>query len=206
MEPSRWQLWHFSCKMGAMSFANVTGLLVSSAALKSIGKVASETRVLIAIICLLLFGPQDPLVLLGNRSQTFVHESLHALSAIGFGGVDVALGIRGDTVDRVELAGLAAAVAEAGQDFHRLAQHDVNLLVGSVRQVDVLLLRILGERDVPRRPVAERVLGDEYFLDELAVRSEYLNAIVHAVADVQHAVARKLDAVHRVAELLRDRS
>src|SRR5438045_1111136 len=107
-----------------MSFANVTGLLVSSAALKSTGKAASETKVLIAIVCLLLFlRPENSLIFLGHGSQAFVDKSLYALSSIRFGGVDVALGIRGDAVDRVELAGLAAAIAEAGQDLHGLPQH-----------------------------------------------------------------------------------
>src|SRR5207302_762048 len=27
--PGRWQSWHFSCKIGAMSFENVTGLVLS---------------------------------------------------------------------------------------------------------------------------------------------------------------------------------
>ena len=62
---------------------------------------------------------------------------------------------------RVELAGLAAAVAEAGQDFERVAQQDVDLLVRAVGQVDVLLLRILRERDVPDRAVAQAFLRDE---------------------------------------------
>src|SRR5690348_2887564 len=32
ISPLRWQVWHFSCKIGATSLVNVTGLLVSSAA------------------------------------------------------------------------------------------------------------------------------------------------------------------------------
>ena len=54
-------------------------------------------------------------------------------------------------------------------------------------------------------PDAERVLGEERFLHELAVRREDLHAVVGAVADVDEAVVRALDAVHRIAELLRGR-
>ena len=60
----------------------------------------------------------------------------------------------------------------------------------------------LDKRHVERRPVAKRVLGDECLLDVCAVRLEHLDAIVGAIADVQQAVVRERDAVHRSAELL----
>ena len=42
-----------------------------------------------------------------------------------------------------------------------------------------------------------------HFLDERPVRFEHLNAVVHAVANIQQAVVRKFGAMHRIAELLR---
>src|SRR5215831_2197963 len=54
--------------------------------------------------------PQDPLILFSNGSETFIHESLHALATIGFRGVNVALGICGNTVYRIELSWLPSAI------------------------------------------------------------------------------------------------
>ncbi len=68
-----------------------------------------------------------------------------------------------------------------------------------------LLLRIAREGDVPHRAGTERLLLDERFLDERAVGMEHLDAIVHAIADIQQIVVRKHGAVHRIAELLRGR-
>src|SRR5262249_13046869 len=93
----------------------------------------------------LLLGPDRSLIFLAHGGEALVHEPLDALAAISLRGVHVALGIRGNTVHGVELAGLPAAVAEAGQDFHVLALDDVDLFVGSVSEVDELLLRILRE-------------------------------------------------------------
>ena len=45
----------------------------------------------------------------------------------------------------------------------------------------------------------------ERFLHELAVRPKYLHAVGLAVAYINETVVRALDAVHRVAELLRRR-
>src|SRR5258708_463808 len=90
-----------------------------------------------------LLRPNHALILLGHRSHAFIHELLHALAVIRLGGVDVAFGIRRDAVDRVELAGLPAAVAEHGEDFHRVALDDVDMFVRSIDQVDELLVLIL---------------------------------------------------------------
>ena len=85
------------------------------------------------------------------------------------------------------------------------AVHDVDALVLAVGEVHVLLLRVLRERDVPRRAVAERLRRDAHFLHELAVLREHLHAIVRPVADVDEVVVRELRAVHRRAELLDER-
>ena len=74
-----------------------------------------------------------------------------------------------------------------------------------VRHEDEALLGVARERDVPGRARGQRVLGEERLLHELAVRLEHLQAVVGAVADIDEPVVRTLDAVHRVAELLRRR-
>ena len=61
-------------------------------------------------------------------------------------------------------------------------------LILAIRHVDVALLRIAREGDVPGRSGAEGVLRDEILLDELAFTREHLDAIVHAVTDVHEVV------------------
>src|SRR5689334_16306591 len=97
-----------------------------------------------------LARPDGPL-LVGNRADALVRELLDAFSLVGLRRVDVALRVGRDAVDRVELAGLASAVAEARQLRHRLPIEDVNLLVGAVGEEEVFLLRVTGEGDVPGR-------------------------------------------------------
>src|SRR5581483_2382071 len=109
------------------------------------------------------------------------HELLNAAAVVGLGREDVALGVDRNAVHGVELAGLLAAVAEAREHFEIRAIQDPDLLVVAVDQVQVLLRRILRERDVPRRAVTERARRDADFLDEGAIRFERLNAIVHTV-------------------------
>src|SRR5438132_4194854 len=98
--------------------------------------------------------PDGALVLLRDRREALEHELLQPLTAVRLGHVDVALRVGRDAVDRVELARLPAAVAEARELGQRLAIEDVDLLVGAVGEIEILLLRILRERDVPHRSVA----------------------------------------------------
>ncbi len=74
---------------------------------------------------------------------------MHALAAVGFGGEEVASRIGRDAVDGVELAGLAPTVTEAGQNFKRVAEKDVDFFIRTVGQENVFLLGILGKGDVP---------------------------------------------------------
>ena len=104
-----------------------------------------------------------------------------------------------------ELAGLTAAIAEPGENLERLAVHHVHALVLAVGEVEILLLRVARERDVPHRTVAAGFLGHAHFLHELAVLLEHLDTVVRTVADVHEPVARGLRAVHRVPELLGQR-
>src|SRR5204863_9793636 len=114
-------------------------------------------------------------VLLGHGCEAFVHELLQTPALVRLGRVDVALRIDGDAVHRVPLSGLAAAVAEAGQDLERLAIHHVNTFVLPVAEIHVLLLRILRERDVPRGSITERPRRDLLFLPPRPPRPEPLN-------------------------------
>ena len=102
----------------------------------------------------------------------------------------------------VELAGLASSVAEAGEDFQRSAKHDVHLLVGAVSKINVFLLWIFGERDIPDRAVTQCSLRDEYLFHKSSIFLEDLNPVVHAIADVEQAVVREFGAMHGISELL----
>jgi hypothetical protein len=79
----------------------------------------------------------------GDTAQTLVGELLDALALVRLGAIEVALRVRGDAVDAIELPRLAAAVAEAEKLFQRVAAKHVNLHVPAVRDVEVRLLRIL---------------------------------------------------------------
>src|SRR5256886_14557520 len=70
--------------------------------------------------------PHHALVLAGDRSHALEDKFLEALPFVGLGGVDVLPRISRDAVHTEELAGLAAAVAEAGQDIERLPIQDVH--------------------------------------------------------------------------------
>ena len=133
---------------------------------------------------LFLRRPNDALIFFGNRSQTFIYKPLHTLAAIRFRCVDVALGVGRDAVHSVKHSGLAAAFAESGQHLQRLTIDDVHTIVFSIRKINVFLLRISGECDVPDRTGAERPLVEEFFLQKLSFGSEYLNPIISAVANV----------------------
>src|SRR3970282_166690 len=76
--------------------------------------------------------PQDALIQCSDRTQALINELLDTLAAIGFRSENVSLGIGGDAVHCVELARLASAVAEAGQDFEGVAVQDVDFFVGTV--------------------------------------------------------------------------
>src|SRR5882762_4879416 len=152
----------------------------------------------------LLFRPQNALFFFRNWSQALVNKFLQALPAISFGRVDVALRIRGDAMHGVELPRLPSAVAETRQDLESVAQQDVHLLVRPIGEIDVLLRRVLRKSDIPNGTITQRPFFDDLLFDEGAVRLEYLDAIVHTVADVEQAIVRELRAVHRIAELLID--
>src|ERR1019366_2698372 len=138
-------------------------------------------------------------------SQALVNELLYTLPSEGFRSKEIALRIRRNAMHGIELARLPSAIAKARQGLKRTAQKDVHLIVSSIGQVYKRLLRILREGDFPDGTSTLRLLTDEDFLHECAVRFEHLNPVVHAVAYIQQAIDRKSHAVHRIAELLIDR-
>ena len=81
----------------------------------------------------------------------------------------------------------------------------MHAIVLAIGEVQIFLLRVLRERDIPHGTGSARVLVDERLFHERAVRLEHLNAIVDAVAYVEQPIDRELRAVNRVAELLRGR-
>src|SRR5258705_4441911 len=101
--------------------------------------------------------PDHALVRFRHRTHSLVEEPLQALSLPCLRRVEVALRIDRDAVHAVELAGLPAAVTEAGQLLEALAIDDANDVVHAVGHEDVLLLRVLRERDVPDCSGALRV-------------------------------------------------
>ena len=60
--------------------------------------------------------------------------------------------------------------------------------------------------DIPNRAGAERLLLDKGFLNERAIGVEHLDAIIHAIANIQKIVVREHGAVDGIAELLRGRA
>ena len=80
--------------------------------------------------------------------------------------------------------------------------HAIILAVG---QIEVLLLRIPRERNVPSRAGTKCPFVYKPFLNERSIGLEHLDAIISAVAYIEQAIDGKFGAVNRVAELLRGR-
>src|SRR4051812_24288414 len=102
-------------------------------------------------------------------------ELLDALSGIDLGGIDIALRIDRHGVNPVELAGVAAVVAEGADHAAVVALQHANLVVLAVGAEQIALLRVGPNRDVPHRAVAERALLVEPFVHEGAVLLEHLD-------------------------------
>src|SRR6185503_15313616 len=121
-------------------------------------------------------------------------------------GVHVALRVNRDAADGEELSRVTSTAAERADRRERVALQDVDLLVVAVGDEHVALLGVIREREIPRRAMrrddaelsgdrrAERVLRHDGFLHERAIFAKYLDAIAAAVADIDLAVARDVDA------------
>src|SRR5437588_5152948 len=86
--------------------------------------------------------PEHALEAARLRLDPLIDELLHALTLVGLGRVEVALGVRRNRVHAVELPGLAAAVAERGELLERFAQDHADPLVLAVGQEHELLVGI----------------------------------------------------------------
>src|SRR6185295_3068261 len=124
-------------------------------------------------------------------------EFLDALTGLDFRGIEVALAVDRDVVERGELARLAAGPAEAAEHLLRRPVDDAHLAVHAVDHVDESLLSVRREHQVVDRAGAARVLLEHMLRHEAAVLAEDLHAVVGAVAHVHQAIAREADAVHR---------
>src|SRR5262249_40372492 len=129
--------------------------------------------------------------------RAFVTTVGAAFPLVGLAGVDVALQLPGDAAYAVKLARHPPAVAEARDDFKRIAQQDEDLLVVAIGDVEKALLRIVRKRDLPHRPVAEGRLRDERFFHKLAVLLKHLDSIVLAVAYIDQTILRDRGAAYR---------
>src|SRR3954447_19621740 len=90
-------------------------------------------------------------------------ELLDAFSGIDLGGVDVALRVDRHGVNPVELAGVAAVMAERSGHTAVIPFQDPDLVVLAVGAEQIALPRVRPDCDVPHRAVAERVLFIEPF-------------------------------------------
>ena len=95
--------------------------------------------------------------------------------------------------------------ADFAGDGPVVAVHDPDDIVHDVGDEYVFLLSVGREIDGANRTALERVVGDEIFFDELALFREYLDAVAAAIADVDQAIVRNLDAMNGVAEIFRRR-
>src|SRR5882757_3994410 len=93
--------------------------------------------------------PGDALVACNDAAHALEYEFLQAFPFPGLRRVEVALGVGCNVVQSVELAGLAAAVAERSDFLQRLAQDDTHAVVHAVSQEHEALFRIARECDVP---------------------------------------------------------
>src|SRR4029079_5387882 len=125
---------------------------------------------------------------------SFQDELLHAFAFEIFPRVDVAFRVDGDAADAVERARIASAVAEAADDFEGVAARDEDLLIVSVGNIEVALLRIARKGDVPDRAGPLRLRRHRPLFQEFAGLVERFDAVVAAIADVDLAVLRDFHA------------
>src|SRR5258708_6092815 len=94
-------------------------------------------------------------------------------------------------------------MAKCRGDRERVANQCMDLVIATIGEKNQALLWIRGERDVPRcsADLSVELRVDQRVLDERAVFSEHLDALVATITDVQQAVVATGDAVRRI-ELL----
>src|SRR5262245_10023029 len=83
--------------------------------------------------------PERPLVLLHDRTDALVNELLDACT-VRLGDVKIAARVGDHVVGAVKLTRLSAAGPDGRELFERFTQQDVNVVVPTVGEIDVLLL------------------------------------------------------------------
>lgn len=136
-----------------------------------------------------------------QRFQPLIHELLHPLTFISLGGINVALRISDDAMGTEEQTRLASAITELCQHFQRVTIQNMHFVVGTIGDVDKLLICIPGKSDIPGR-ARQRRRRHQAFFHEGSIGAEYLNAIGTTVTDIDQIISRGFGAMHRANELL----
>src|ERR671919_370073 len=122
-----------------------------------------------------------------EREISEVPELLQPHDGVDLAGIDVAFRTHREAMHRRELPGLSAAAAGDADDLARLAQESPDVLVLPVGVVEPGLRAVGRHTGVVCRSVAPRAALGEELLHEGAVPAEHLDAVAHAVADVDQA-------------------
>src|ERR1041385_901309 len=130
-------------------------------------------------------------------------EFLDALPGVDLGGVDIALPVDRDVMQRGELPDLPAGSADARQRLLAQAIDNADFTVHPVDHVDELLVLVGREHEIVDRAGAERRFLEHMLGNERAVLAEHLHPVVGAVADIDEPVLVDADAMPRIAELAR---
>src|SRR5207245_11254391 len=115
-------------------------------------------------------------------------EFLNALPCVHLGRIDVALVIDRNVMQRSELPSLTTDATESPHDLLGAVVKDADFAIGAVGRIDELLLLVGRTYEFVDRARRPRVLLIEVLGHERSVLAEDVNAIVGAIADVDHAV------------------
>src|SRR5437879_5339062 len=78
-------------------------------------------------------------------------EFLDALSGFDLAGVEISLGIHGDGIDPVEIAGHASVIADGTFQLAGFAIVNPNFVVGAISNENVFAIRIVREGEIVSR-------------------------------------------------------
>src|SRR5690349_9115735 len=117
-------------------------------------------------------------------------ELLRTSSVPDFSRVQVALTVDRDVVHPLEFARHAPGATEGAELPAARALERVDPTIRAIGDIHVFLFGVVREHHVPHGAVRARERLDAKLLHELAGRLEHLDAIVHAIADVNAAIVR----------------
>src|SRR5262249_8591966 len=133
-----------------------------------------------------------------SYSSLLESPSLNAFPFEGFTCEEIPLRIHGETAHTDKLAGQPATLAKGIDNQRVVPRHNKNFLTRAIGHVEIPLLGVFRESEVPDRAAilcaTHGLIGNQHFLNKLAVLLEDLNAIANLVADVNHAVFRNVNA------------